>query len=93
MDRFKIETYLYDLRSVQKESDDPANAILFKYPSDISINKALARVGNFVALYQSTTSLIGHSGLKIETKHAKVPIFFIINFFLKNLLILSKQLQ
>ena len=52
MDRFKIETYLYDLRSVQKESDDPANAILFKSPSDISINKALARVGNFVALYQ-----------------------------------------
>ena len=66
MNKFKLETYLYDLCSVQKEADDPANAILFKHPSDISIDKALGRVGNFVALYQSTTSLVGHSGLKME---------------------------
>ena len=68
MNKFKIETYLYDLCSVQKEDDDPANAILFKHPSDISIDKALSRVGNFVALYQSTTSLVGHSGLKMGKK-------------------------
>ena len=66
MNKFKVETYLYDLCSVQKEADDPANAILFKHPSNISIDKALGRVGNFVALYQSTTSLVGHSGLKME---------------------------
>ena len=68
MNKFKLETYLYDLCSVQKEADDPANAILFKHPSDISIDKALGRVGNFVALYQSTTSLVGHSGLKMGKK-------------------------
>ena len=68
MNKFKIETYLYDLCSVQKEDDDPAIAILCKYPSDISIDKALSRVGNFVALYQSTTSLVGHSGLKMGKK-------------------------
>ena len=50
----KFETFIY--ASTEQETE---KAFLFKYPEDISVDRALFQVGNFVALYHASRALVG----------------------------------
>ena len=48
---FRWEIYLYDLKKIQSERDDPRGAILSHYPKELQEDVVVVRAGHFASLY------------------------------------------
>ena len=57
----RLEIYVYDSEAIKQDGDDPLNAILYRYPNDVTEENAIFICGHLMSTIKCCKTLFSES--------------------------------
>ena len=57
----RLEIYVYDSEAIKREGDDPLNAVLFRYPIEITDENAIFTCGHLMSTIKCCHTMFSES--------------------------------
>ena len=57
----RLEIYVYDSEAIKREGDDPLNAVLFRYPIEITNENAIFTCGHLMSTIKCCHTIFSES--------------------------------